>query len=692
MTNDEKKIGACGLCGGRCFVQADMKDGHIMSVDRLEGHPYLPSDMCVRGAALKQYIYHEDRIQYPMKRIEKDGTVSYERISWDQAISEIADRLLQTRKQYGPYGTIFYAGHPKWFRKTLAELSAAYGTPNFVTESSTCHNAPAIGYKLVFGNDMYRPDMAHCNTVLVWSENLSGQKGDASFLRRLKDKGKHIIVVDPHKTALTEIADLHLQLYPGTDGALALGIANVILAEGLEDKKYIEQFTYGFSEYREYVMQFTPQKAAEITGVPEEDIVLAAHIMAEMKVALKCSNCSLFHCINGVQNMRAILSLLALTGSIGTEGGLMPPGGGTASLDTFFHVLADRPDLEHDIADGEFPVWNELVNNEGQCVRLADVIMSGKPYPIRNFIGFGVNLRMWPESDKMLAAMDQIEFSVVTELFWNEACERADFVLPACAGCEMDQVVVGNKNHLMLVEHMIDPGEKLPDIEIILRLAHAMELHGRFIDNADYDAYLNYTMRLTGVTLDELKAHPEGMDAVNVPPRKSFSPADGFNTPSGKIEFVSQVLEKYKDIPGYDPLPVYTDWRDEITRWVPDRENYPLALVVGPRKPFLFHSRTYRTSWLSGLETHTRVTISPAEADRLGVREGDRITLTTPKGSENYFAEIDSGMLDGVVYTFHDDGLQDANRLVDGDYLDPISGFPGYRSYVCSLKKAEVNS
>lgn len=152
------------------------------------------------------------------------------------------------------------------------------------------------------------------------------------------------------------MADLHLQLYPGTDGALALSIANVILREGLEDREYIEAYTHGFEEFKAYAENFPPERAAEITGVPAEKIVEAAHMMAGGKVSLRNSSCALAHCVNGVQNLRAVLMLLALTGSLGREGGnLSGNGAPTASLDTFHHLLAQRPDIEDDISGGEFP-------------------------------------------------------------------------------------------------------------------------------------------------------------------------------------------------------------------------------------------------------------------------------------------------------------------------------------------------
>jgi len=685
----ETKIGMCGLCGNKCIIEARVEDNRILSVQNLTGHPYLGDKMCVKGAALKQFVHHPDRLTTPLKKVMTSGDrYEYVPISWDEAISAIAARLKQTKEESGARATVFYAGHPKWYRKALAELSAGYGTPNFVTESSTCRSAMAMACDLVCGGAFFRPDMKNCSTCLIWTENMSGQKGHTSYVRGLKKRGAKVIAVDPRKTGITELADLHLQLYPGTDGALALGIAGVIIAEGLEDREFIEKYTLGYEEYKDYVKDFTPERTSEITGVPADKIIEAAHILAEGKVALKTSSCAVVHCVNGVQNFRAVVLLLALTGSLGTHGGFLPAQDGGASLDTFHHFLAQRPDIDDDISGGEFPVWNEVINNEGQCIRIADVILNEQPYKIRNLIAFGFNVNMWPRADRVKEALKAVEFRVVTELFWNEACEGADYVLPACTSPEMDQVVIGRGNRLILLKHMIDPGDRLNDVEIILRLAHALEVHGNFVDQPDYDAYMNYTMRNTGVTLDELKEHPEGVDARVLKEVKPFDPARDFKTPSGKVEFTSSILARYHGKDGYDTLPVYHDWKETFS---PDGvlpEEYPFTLVCGPRKPFLFHSRTYRVGWLSNLEKHTMITICGQDAEKLGLKEGSRANLRTPVGCMDYYVEIDEGILPGVVYIYHDDGDQNANLLVDDHYYDPISGFPGYRSYVCNIEEA----
>lgn len=682
MSKTEQRMGICGLCGSTCPIQAKVADETILSVQKLEGHPNLAGKICVRGAALKQFVHHKDRIHHPMKRVGPKGSGEYEAITWEQAINEIAERLQQTKEESGAKTTVFFGGHPKRYRKVLAELAAAYGSPNFCTESSTCNSAMTMAWKLVCGAQL-QPDNAHCKTHLIWTANPGAGNGDFGSVYGVKKKGVGLIVVDPRVTATAHAADLHLQLYPGTDGALALSIANVIISEGLEDKEYIEKYTCGFEEYKAYVAQFTPEVGERITGVSAEKIVQAAHVLAQGKVSFRTSSCSAVHAINGVQNLRAALLLLALTGSLGTEGGCINNAGAPkASLDTFHHVLAQRPDIENDISGGRFPVWNELINNEAQCINLADTLLNDEPYKIRNLIMVGGNARMWPHADRLIEGLKRVEYRVVLEQFWNEACDGADLVLPACTGPERDQVVIGKDNHLVYIPHMIDPGDKLPDEEIILRIAHAMDLHGPFLDLEDYRAYLNYIIRNNSVALEELKEHPEGVAARTMMGGRPCNCETGFKTPSGKVEFVSGVLERYSGLEGHESLPVYTDWRDKAGLG----EEYPFILCTGARKAHFFHSRTYRMSWISGLESHTQAAICPADAEKLGVAEGGKICLTTPVGSMEYVVAIDHGVMPGVVHVYHGDPEQNVNCLLDDHYIDPISGFPGYRSYVCRLE------
>lgn len=678
--SEEKRLSMCGLCGEKCLVDLTVRDGTVVSVQKAEDRYGLKGNICVKGAALRQYLYHKERLRYPMKRAGD----YFERISWDTAISEISEKLLDIKEKYGAKSAVVYVGHPKWARRTISEFASVYGTPNFATESSTCNTAMVMAWKLVSGEWM-RPDLKNCDNLLIWSGNpaFSGKENEYGDIMAAGERGAKLIVVDPKVTAMAERAYKHLQIYPGTDGALALGLANVILREGLEDRAYIEKYTVGFEEYKEYVKQFTPERAACITGVPAEDIIETARIIACGRTAIYTNSCAVVHCINGVQNQRAEFLLLALTGNIDVPGGNLISDRPVAELGDFHKRHFPRKNIENDISCGRFPVWNDVIKTEAQCIDLADVMLEKKPYPVKAFIGFGVNTNMWPRPDRMNEALKETELTVVTELFMNEACEAADYVLPACAYPEMDWIYASPSGKIIYLPKTAEPGEKKSDVEIIQMLSHEMHLEGEFLSLKDWDEYLGHILKPTGLELCELKGSPEGMTARNMVCKKKFSLEKGLNTPSGRIEFSSDTVAKYGGLAGYDALPKCIDWRENAG----DREKYPYILCTGARKAHLFHSRTYRVRWLSDLEPHTVVNICPEDAAELGVKEGDTVRLSTPAGAMRLCVQLDSGVKRGVVHVYHDDPDMNINLLFPNDYLDPISGFPGYRSYICDLKK-----
>ena len=680
ISGNKTVLSMCGLCGEKCLVDLSVKDGRIVSVQKAENRYGLKGNICVKGAALRQYIYHKDRLQYPMKRVGDH----FERVSWDTAISEISEKLLDIKEKYGAKSTIVYVGHPKWARRTISEFASVYGTPNFATESSSCNTAMVMAWKLVSGEWM-RPDLKNCDNLLIWSGNpaYSGKEGEYADIMAVKERGAKLIAVDPRVTPMADKAYKHLQLYPGTDGALALGLANVIISEHLEAKEYIEKYTVGFEEYKEYVREFTPERVSVITGIPAEDIIETARIIAQGRTAIYTNSCAVVHCTNGVQNQRAEFLLLALTGNIDVPGGNLIKPGPVCQLDDFHKRHFTRPEPENDISGGRFPVWDECIKTEAQCIDLANRIAEGEPYPVKAFIGFGVNTGLWPRPDRIAEALKKTELTVVTDLFWNEACEAADYVLPACAYPEMDWVYATPQGKVIYLPETVGPGEKKNDVEIIQALAKKMHLNGEFLSLPDWDAYLEHILKPTGLSLSELKEAPGGLTARNFKENKKFSLEKGLNTPSGKIEFVSEITEKYEDRPGYSGLPEYTDWRESAG----DMEKYPFILCTGARKAHLFHSRTYRVKWLSSLEPHTVVNICHEDADKLGVTEGDKVTLSTPAGSMSLTVQLDAGVKKGVVHVYHDDPDFNINLLFPNDYLDPISGFPGYRSYICALEK-----
>ncbi|MEE1393399.1 MAG: molybdopterin-dependent oxidoreductase [Negativibacillus sp.] len=261
------------------------KDGKVIKVEGNKTLPGTNGRICVKGAAMQQALYHENRLKYPMKRVGARGEGRFERISWDEAFSTIAERLKESKERYGAKSTLFYVGHPKWFRYQLTELANAYGTPNVGTESSTCAYAIMMANRCCFGQGVgfLMPDMARCKVLCAWGANVlhSNSITQGSGLMRIAERGTKLVVIDPRCTPTSERAEIHLRPIPGTDGALALGMARVIITEGLQNQEYIDRYTLGYEEYRDYVMQFTPQKVEELTGVPQQDMIKAARMLAE---------------------------------------------------------------------------------------------------------------------------------------------------------------------------------------------------------------------------------------------------------------------------------------------------------------------------------------------------------------------------------------------------------------------------
>ena len=681
---------SCSTCGSCCEVDTYVEDGKLVSVEGARNTPMQSGGMCAKGAAAKQYVYNKDRILYPMKRVGKKGEGKFERISWEEAYEIIAENLLRIRKESGPESVVFYAGYPKWYRPALLRLANAFGSPNYCTESSTCFQAAALAWRSLYGNGICGPDMKNAKTLLVWSSNLYHSNTPMSgTYQGLKKRGAKIIVVDPRHSVTAHDADIHLQLIPGTDGALALSMAQVIIEEGLYDKEFVENYVYGCEEYREYVQNFVPEEAEKITGVPAAQVRLAARTYAgNGPASVMFSASPIVHHINGVQNYRAVFSLIAITGNYDVEGGNRTQPGPSSLANEFGRVR--RFDGIEAIGQKEFPVWFDLSCDEAQCTKLADYILEEKPYPIKAVFAMGLNHRMWPQPEHLQRALEKLDFYVNVELFMSESSNAADLVLPACTSYEREEVHVGKGGRFYLSNRAIEPvGEAKNDIEIIIDLLKKMGLKDEALENG-YEAYMQHILEPSGLTLEELKNHPQGMQGKNLfPPVVKTYESAPLHTPSGKVELKSLVLERYRESHGYEGLPVYHDYRTETKI---DRNQYPLILSTGNRKPQFFHARVYRMAWLSNIEKATLVEIHPEDGEKYHIKDGATVKVVSPSGEMVGIAAYTIAGKPGVVNIYHGNPKGDANELIGKDYLDPISGFPGYRSYFCRIERVEEES
>jgi anaerobic selenocysteine-containing dehydrogenase len=678
----------CTICSARCAIDAYVKDGVVVKVEGSKENPFSNGTLCSKGAATRQYIYHKDRLLSPLMRDEAGKLAP---TNWNDALDRIGQRLNKIKQESGPESVAFFVGYSKWMRPFVKRLAHSFGSPNYLTESSTCHEATAMANKLTYGA-FGTPEIRKTRCLLVWSKNpFYSNTPTVSRLLDARDRGLKIIEVGPLLTPLSKHADIHLRIRPGTSGALAHGMARVIVEENLHDREFVDQWTAGFAEYRNYIQDFTPSVVEDITGVPAELIIKAARLFATTKPAsLLNSSSATVHHTNGVQNHRALIALVGLTGNFDCEGGnhVVPAGflntpNGLVTRQAEFQQSRPWEQMAPRVGQEKFPVWCRIVP-QAQAMRLPHQILSRKPYPIRAIVAFGLNYRMWPGSDFMYESLKKLDFFVNVDLFRTDSTQLADVVLPACSTFERQELKFYPGKYVIYTQPVIDPlGNSRSDTDIVTELAHRLAPDDALL-NKGYEDCLDWILEPTGLSIAELKKYPGGYNVEDIPmhPYRKYKTL-GFATPSGKMEFSSTLLKEA----GIDPLPTFTEPKLSHVSTPSLAEDFPLILTTGARLPMFFHSRTFRLSWTRKLRPDPMVDMNPRDATKRKIRQGDRVTLSTPRKSIEVRANLTEMVAPGVVNMYHGYPEANVNELIDPEYLDPISGFPGFKSLVCQLQR-----
>jgi len=677
-----------------------VQGGRIVRIEDRENYPTGP--LCVKGLASLEEQYHPDRLLHPMRRSTAKGSADagWERISWDEAYRTIAAKLNEVKAKYGADKVCFFVGDPKEPRPAVQRLAYTFGTPNFATESSICSKSAVMASQLTFGiptgGNLPTKQTASC---LLWSRNSAySAPHEMGRLVQAKEQGVKFVVIDPRVTpTVRQLADIHLQPRPGTDGALALGMINVMMqGEGLFDREFAAKWTEGLDELERYAKQFTPAETERITRVPAERMEAAVKLLARSRpVTWIGSSQATVHSSNGLQNHRAILALLSLIGDFDAPGGVtlpthpLPilPFGQTTDFTREAELL---PGLSGKRVDKErFPLWARL-NSEIQVNHLPEYVEEGR---IKAMVMFGANAMMWPQTARYQQAIQGLEFSVAADYFvrpWTH--NFVDIVLPAATTFERMSPVAVFGRRVFLRDPVVAPsGEARPDWRIALelgcRLGHADQFW-----NADESQALDSILRRAGLTLEQLRA--AGADGIAVPApgaeayrkyetgllRRDGKP--GFNTPSGKIELRSSILAEF----GFDALPVYRE-PVESPLSTPDlAREYPLVLNTGSRVPMFTHSKLRELPSLRRLMPFPVINLHPSDAAAQGIAQGDEVELESPHGRIRLRAHLTGDLLPGVIDVSH--GWADANvNEVVARHFDPITGFAAFKEGLCRVRK-----
>lgn len=694
-TGIEVRHSICDICspGMHCGLDCYVKDGKVIKIEGQDGHPVNDGKLCTKGLANRQYLYRQDRIMTPLRRVGERGEGRFEEISWEEAYREIADQLNRIKGEYGPESVAFFSGFSKWYRPMLRRFAYSFGSPNYGSESSSCYTSAFMAWKVAAGAQG-AADMANSDLFLGWAFNpYYSNYMSAARATKLKEKGLKFLIVDTRITpAVEKLADVVLRPKSGTDGALAHAIANVLISRGEIDREYIDHYVYGFDEYAEYVKNFNEHNIEALTGVSYEDVLRAADLIAQSKkISFYESSAPLTHHRNGLQNYRSIISLLAITGNIDR------PGGQQLIQHTYVHVNCGFRIRETEFQYGtkpkhakppigaeRFPLWNEL-EGEMQSMALPGQIETGNPYPVKGLFALGLNARMWPDSGRMFRALKKLDFFVDTDLFLTDAAKYADIVLPACTSMERGEFKPYPGGRAFYTKPVIPPlGSARSDVQILSDLANVMDLDDELL-KAGYEACISYMIQDLNVTVEDLKK-PDL--PIKVAEAETFAPLEhlekGLKTPTGKIELKSALIEQHPEW-GLEAFPTYVEPLDQA-----DPELYPFTFTSGSRIPNAIHSRLHNCANNRSLRPVPTADMSLEDCEAMGLKEGDPIVISTMRGELHVPVHPTLAMPKGLVNLYHGYSEADANSLLDGDHLDPYSGFPAYRSSRCAVRKERL--
>jgi len=695
----------CRSCHGGCGVLLHVRDGVLVKVEGDRESPLNHGRLCPIGTVTVDIVNHPDRLKYPRRRIGPRGSGQWTRISWDEALDEISERLLAIREKFGPEAIALGTGTGRHHIRWVSRFGHALGTPNWCEPGfAQCFHPRVNTCLLTFGDfpvsDFTGGTPPAC--MLFWGHNPlnSGPDGETRFnVREALDTNPKVIVVDPRETELARRADIWLQLRPGTDDALALAFLNVIIGEDIFDAPFVNQWTYGFDALRSHVRTFTPEWASSITWVPADKIRAAARLFARTKPAMLEWGCAIEHTPKCIQTIRAISMIPALSGNVDVPGGWVFGMHGIGRFPSLIENLTPEANAKRLGAD-RF----KLLAGEGADLPAAHIptllqaMREGKPYPVKAFLIFGNNtLTTYANSSLVYKSLMNLDYMVCADLFMTPTAELADIVLPAALWPEIDQLAglpTVAANVVLANQRAVRIGECKSDEEIFVELARRMNLP---VGTESVEDVLNGQLARGGlnITFEQLKEK----GSVIVPFKYRKYEDGGFRTPTRKIELYSTRFEEL----GYAPLPYYEEPPESPVSQPDIFEDYPLVLTTGARIPCFFNSEHRQIENLRKARRDPMTEIHPETAARYGIKKGDWMWIETKRGRIRQRAKVTTGIDPRVIaaehgWWFPEDAAPEygvwksnVNLLTDNQPpYDRAMGTYQLRALLCRVAPAEI--
>ena len=655
-----------------CGMYLTVKDGKVVNVEGDPDHPITHGRLCVRCLTLPEYMYNDKRILTPLKRDPKDrGKDKWESISWDEALDIIEERVNYIKANYGAEAIVAFQGTGR--EATLYKTPLAYaalGTPNscFPMSGDSCYGPrcsvadfilgagyPELDYAAYFPDRFDDPRWECPKYIVLWGKDPLFSNPDGFFGHTIIDLmklGSKLIVIDPRVTWCAAHAEYHLQLRPGTDAALGLGMINLIIQEDLYDHDFVEKWCYGFDELKERAAQYPLDKVEEITWVPADLIAEATRALANAHPSSFMWGLAIDTNSNGVQAGHCFLILAAILGDLDVPGGVTLAVPASFMGKWRYECAQQLPEgmMEKQITDLEHYRGFQAAHVIAHPDCFLDTLETGKPYPLKMawfYATNGIANTTNAQGKRWFKALEKMEFNVVQDVFMTPtAMGLCDLFLPVTTFAEHDGMVLphfGRNTHMvMAMNKVVEVGDCKSDLEIDFMVGKRLNPKAWPWDNvADF-----FTEQLHNGGVDktfedlqeegwfqmpfEYKKYEKGLLRSDGEP--------GFNTPTGLVELCSSLYEDW----GEDPLPYFEE--NAMTPYTPGREdlkeNYPLIMITGGRETTSFHSEHRQVPSLRAIMPDPLVQINPETAEKYGIKDGDWVCIENPLGKAIEKAQV----------------------------------------------------
>lgn len=639
--------GACPHdCPDTCAWTVTVVDSRAVALQPDKTHPFTQGRLCAKvNRYLEDRVYSDQRLRYPLRRTGAKGEGRFERVSWDEALADVAGRLQQIMGEEGPEAILPYSymgtqgmiQGSSLDRRFFAHLGASQ------LARTICGSTAGAGVSATLGSSvgLVPQEIVHSRFIILWGTNTVVTNLHLwPFVQEARANGALLVVIDPVRSRTAAQADWHIRPLPGTDAALALGIMHVIVAEGLHDEEYIEKHTLGFAPLRERLAEYPPQRVARITGVAAEEVGRLARAYARATPATIRTLIGMERHENGAMALRTVACLPALTGAWRQRGGGLLHT--TAGL---FYEALNTSALE----------MPELID---PATRIINMVEIGKALtdsrlapPIRALVVYNSNPAVIAPNQNLVHTGLQREdlFTVVVEQFLTDTARYADYVFPATTQVEHHDLLWSwGHTYLSLNRPAIEPlGEALPNTEFFRRLARQMGFAEPYLFESDEDLIVSVLESIhpyvQGISYEQLQV--EGWAPLRLPePWLPFAEGN-FPTPSGKCEFYVASW----DVAGLDPLPAYVVPRESVGGDAVLAARYPLALLT-PKSTLHFLNSSY-----AHLPRHLQaageplLTIHPDDARPRQIEDGDMVEVFNDRGTVQLRAAVGDSVRPGVV-------------------------------------------